>query len=333
MVQSNVTVLGKTEQASTEFLFGLVVFKCMCIVFGISGNIGVIIYNVLLNNDKSPTTWLIVNLSVSDLLVCLTFYPIWIIELIQILTGVYSDEEFFCKFIWSTSSVSIFLSILTLLAISFDRYLFIAFPLKYPILMTGQRLNFLVCAMWTWALVPLPLTVIYIGPGEVPGVCRSSNNLFLLMIIVYIFIPFSLIFFFNYKILKIARRQRKRMTTRYNQGTQAGDFNKNHAMRAGSFANLRNVSWQIMKKQLKPLKTFLIVIGVLLGCFIPYTVEVIIDKLVCNCIPITLHIIFSELIAVNSMINPFIYGVRHKKYRNAYGRILRILWNFLKFWK
>lgn len=142
MEQSNVTSQTESKQVSIQFMIGVMVFKCFSIVLGVSGNTAVIMYNVFLKKEKSPTTWLIVNLSVTDLLVCLTIYPIWIVELVQILTDIESNEEFFGKFIYSSGSVSVFLSILTLLAISFDRYLFITWPLKYSMIMirTGSML-------------------------------------------------------------------------------------------------------------------------------------------------------------------------------------------------
>ena len=68
-IQRNITVPVQDEQASTEFLIGLIIFKCISIVFGVLGNTGVIICNVFMIKEKSPTTWLIVNLSTTDLLV------------------------------------------------------------------------------------------------------------------------------------------------------------------------------------------------------------------------------------------------------------------------
>lgn len=308
----NVTVSSgpQTEQASSQFLIGLIIYKCISIAVGVLGNVGVIIYNIFMNKEKSPTKRLIVNLSFTDLLVCLTVQPIWIVELVQILTGVKSNEEFFCKFIWSSGGVSICLSILTLLAISFDKYVFITWPLKYPILMTRQRAHIMIGTMWIWAIAFLPLSMMYIGPGEVRGVCRTSNEFVLLSFIVYVYIPLTLIVFFNYKIFKIARRQRRRITKRHNQ-----------VLQIDSSTRVQVLSWRRIKKEIKPLKTFAIVTGVLLCCFVPYSLGVILEKLVCKCIPITLHIIFSELITSNSIINPFIYGTRHKKYRNAYGQL------------
>ena len=42
--QSNVT--AESEQTSYQFLIGLMIFKCISIVFGVLGNIGVIVFNV-----------------------------------------------------------------------------------------------------------------------------------------------------------------------------------------------------------------------------------------------------------------------------------------------
>ena len=303
-----------SEQASSQFLIGLITYKFISMVVGVLGNVGVIIYNIFMNKEKSPTTRLIVNLSFTDLLVCLTLQPIWIVELIQILTGAESNEEFFCKFIWSSGGVSVCLSISTLSAISFDKYVFIRWPLKYPMLMTRQRAHLMIGTTWVWAIAFLPLSMMYIDPSEVRGVCRTSNQFVLLSFIAYVYIPLTLIIFFNYKIFNIARKQRRKITRRYNQGLQAESFRTQ--------TNVHNPSWQLIKKELKPVKTFAIVTGVLLCSFVPYSLCVFLDTFVCKCISVTLHITFSELIASNSIINPFIYGIRHNKYRKAYGQLL-----------
>ena len=246
----------------------------------------------------------------------------------------------------------------------------------------------LVCIMWIWALAFLPFSLTYIGTGEVRGVCRTSNYKFVLStFITHLYIPLTLIIFFNYKIFKIARRHRKQIAAasivQYNQGIQAGyptyehdqqlaipasscrsieqagnltnekamqtgrctieqneqmrkagnptNEQKKQVMHLASSCNIdQKAPWHRITKELKPLTTFVIVIGVLLCCFIPYSIAVSLEKFVRVSVPVTLYIIFSQLIAINSIINPFIYGIRHKKYRNAYARLLRILCSFLK---
>ena len=109
---------------------------------------------------------------------------------------------------------------------------------------------------------------------------------------IHIYIPLTLIIFFNYKIFKIAWRQRRRIVarsmTQYNLGMQAGncDPTNEQTMQTGNSTNDQNALWQRITKELKQLKTFLIVIRVLLVCFIPYSLAVSLHNLVYNCIPV-----------------------------------------------
>ena len=113
-------------------------------------------------------------------------------------------------------------------------------------------------------------------------------------------------------------------------GNPINEQNKQVMHLASSCIIDQKAPWHRITKELKPLKTFVIVIGVLLCCFIPYSIAVSLEKFVRVSVPVTLYIIFSQLIAINSIINPFIYGIRHKKYMNAYARLLRISCSFLQ---
>ena len=59
-----------------------IVLKFIAMIIGVLGNITVLIYTILLRNKKTVTSYLVGNLALADLLVCLTFYPVWIIEFI-----------------------------------------------------------------------------------------------------------------------------------------------------------------------------------------------------------------------------------------------------------
>ena len=91
------------------------------------------------------------NLALADLLVCLTFYPIWIIEFIQTLLNIESDQDLFCKLSRSTLRTFMFASATTLVAITVDRYLYFAKPLKYPLIVTRRRVFLTVSGIWLTA--------------------------------------------------------------------------------------------------------------------------------------------------------------------------------------
>ena len=59
-----------------------VVFKSIAMIIGVLGNITVLIYTVFTSKEKTGTSYFVGNLALADLLICLTFYPIWMIEFI-----------------------------------------------------------------------------------------------------------------------------------------------------------------------------------------------------------------------------------------------------------
>ena len=117
---------------SNNVLLASVVFKFITMIIGVSGNVTVIMYTNFLNKKKTATSYLVGSLALADLLMCITFYPIWIIEFIQIILNIDNNQNLFCKFSRSTTWAFMFASIATLLAITVDRYLYIVKPLRYP---------------------------------------------------------------------------------------------------------------------------------------------------------------------------------------------------------
>ena len=99
-----------------------VVFKFIAMIIGALGNVTVIIYTIFSNKEKTAISYLVGNLALADLLVCLTFYPICIIESIQIMLNIDDDQDLFCKFSRATMGAFMLASIATLLAITVDRY-------------------------------------------------------------------------------------------------------------------------------------------------------------------------------------------------------------------
>ena len=120
-------------------------------IIGVLGNVTVLIYTIFFNKEKTATSYLVGNLAFADLLMCLTFYPTWIIEFIQIMLNIDNDQDFFCKFSRATTWTFMFASVATLLAITVDRYLYIVKPLRYPQIVTHRRVFLAVSGIWITA--------------------------------------------------------------------------------------------------------------------------------------------------------------------------------------
>ena len=286
-------------------------------ITGVLGNITVIIYTIFLSKQKTATTFLIGNLAMADLLVCLTFYPIWIIELIQTVLSIHSDQDLFCKLSRSTIWALLFASVATLLAITVDRYLYIVKPLKYPLIVTRRRVALAISGIWsTSCCLCIILLVHYEKFGsELRSICNAGddNIIFLLMSIFVGYVPLTLILILNFQILNVARKQRKRILA---ETTVTVNI-------SGEQSSKKLVGIVRLLVGFKAAKTFAIVVAVLTFCVLTPTV---VGKAIENSgvsWKQMWYIVFQyDFYGINSIVNPFIYGMRHIKYRKAYGNIL-----------
>ena len=103
------------------------------IMFGsLIGNVLVICVVIINRQMRTVTNYLIVNMAVADLLITVFVVPVAIkllvTEHMDLSSGVFSN--ILCKLIPFTQSLSIASSVLTLTAITFDRFLAVMFPLK-----------------------------------------------------------------------------------------------------------------------------------------------------------------------------------------------------------
>ena len=298
-------------------LLGSVVFKFIAMTTGVLGNVTVIIYTIFLNKEKTATSYLVGNLALADLLVCLTFYPAWIIEFIQTMLSYDSDQKLFCKFSRSTMWAFMFASTATLLAVTVDRYLYIVKPLKYPQTVTLRRAFLAVSGIWFVSCCILIVQYIYRKSHgtHFRSLCDVSETINDMEAFSgYLLLTF--IFVLNFHILCIARKQRKRILAETATIASVDNFPEVSANRM-SFVLGFFVAF-------KTAKTFAIVVAVLTICvLIPTAVGQILDKFCTDRCRQIWYVVFNyELYVINSVVNAYIYGMRHVKYRKAYLNIL-----------
>ena len=299
--------------SSSGFFIGIVVFICLCIIIGILGNVGVIAYNIFMNHSKTPTTYLVVNLAISDVVVCLTFFPPWLVQIISSLINAEVELVSICRIGMVSSTTSIALSIANLLAITVDRYIFISKPLKYSSVMTWKRTYILLVVIWFLTIVNATLVFFSVEEvkEEIQNFCQLRDPGRSILSFTSFYMPMLGIFYFNYKIFKVAKRQRRKIrhescTTSYASSQCTGESG--------------NTERKNRMKQTKLVKTFAIVLGVFLCCSIPLLIISLINRSICKrlCVPYSVSWIAGMLAGANSAMNPFIYSLRSREYRIAY---------------
>jgi hypothetical protein len=305
-----------TMQVSNNVLLFSVVFKFIAMIIGVLGNITVIIYTILTSKEKTATSYLVGNLALADLLVCLTFYPISIIELIQIILNIGNDQDLFCKLHRSTIWALLFASVATLLAITVDRYLYIVKPLKYPLIVTRRRVFLAIWGIWL-AVCCLCTVLVFRFRGSVDSglrsLCSAGEYTYLLLKIFVGYVPLILTFFLNFQIFNVARKQRKRILA---EATVTVNI-------SSEMSSKRLIGIVRLLVGFKAAKTFAIVVAVLTFCVLtPTVVGKVIHRCAEPCRQMWFIVFQYDFYGMNSIVNAFIYGMRHIKYRKAYANIL-----------
>uniref|UniRef100_A0A8C5JX77 Alpha-1B adrenergic receptor n=1 Tax=Jaculus jaculus TaxID=51337 RepID=A0A8C5JX77_JACJA len=125
------------------------------ILFAIVGNILVILSVACNRHLRTPTNYFIVNLAIADLLLSFTVLPFS--ATLEVL-GYWVLGRIFCD-IWAAVDVlCCTASILSLCAISIDRYIGVRYSLQYPTLVTRRKAILALLSVWVLS------TVISIGP-------------------------------------------------------------------------------------------------------------------------------------------------------------------------
>ena len=292
-----------------------VVFKFIAMIIGVLGNVTVIIYTIFSSKEKTATSYLVGNLALADLLVCLTFYPAWIIEFIQIMLNIDNDQDLFCKFSRPTMVAFMFASVATVLEITVDRYVYIVKPLRYQQIATHRRVFIAVAGIWITACCLF--TVLYIhwrsSGVEMQSLCYIPDSIGYFMDVFVGYFPLTLIFILNFHILLVARKQRR------------------HILAETTIASIDNSTEESGYRltfvirffvALKAAKTFAIVVAVLTICILtPTVVGRILNTSYSARYRQIWYVFFNyEFYGINSVVNAFIYGMRHVKYRKAYLR-------------
>ena len=211
-----------------------------------------------------------------------------------------------------------FASITTLLAITVDRYLCIVKPLRYQLIVTHRRVFLAVAGIWIAACSLFIARYVHLInvrnfqsycelPGLAINICHINDA--------FGFLSLILILLLNLHIFLVARRQRKRILA---ETTIArADNSIEESSNRMSFVRRFFVA-------LKLAKTFAIVAAVLTVCILVPTVVGRMLQGFCSarCAQIWFAVLNYEFYALNSVVNVFIYGMRHVKYRKGCLHIL-----------
>ena len=284
--------------------------NCVLISLSFLGVFGNSIVCYIIGRTKklhSPTNYLIANLAVADLLVCLssTVKPI-----IDNLTknswpSTNISSIFFCLFL--ESGVALFVtstaSALALIIVSFERFIGIVYPLHYPILVTNSRLKIAILCQWiisVSAAMPFLFKIYYDDQAH-----RYQSMVSVPIVLLYAFtgyvLPITALVYLYTRMFLSLRRHDSVKVKRSIRRPQA--------------------SLVCLQRARKNILINLFIITVLFILFTtPSIVQVVVilleteDQLKMS---ISVFRVTAITLLCNSVVNPFVYAFRYNKFQKA----------------
>lgn len=308
------------------------------ILFAIVGNIVVILSVACNRHLRTPTNYFIVNLAVADLLLSFTVLPFS--AALEVL-GYWVLGRIFCD-IWAAVDVlCCTASILSLCAISIDRYIGVRYSLQYPTLVTRRKAILALLSVWVLS------TVISIGPllgWKEPAPnddkeCGVTEEPFyaLFSSLGSFYIPLAVILVMYCRVYIVAKRTTKNLeagvmkemsnskeltlrihSKNFHEDTLSSTKAKGHNPRSSIAVKLFKFS-----REKKAAKTLGIVVGMFILCWLPFFIALPLGSLFSTLKPpdAVFKVVF-WLGYFNSCLNPIIYPCSSKEFKRAFVRIL-----------
>ena len=248
------------------------------------------------NKDlKGPFNHFVANLAAADLLVGLVVFPmsIWY-HVVEGLKGHFPAPLAYIQMLYFISCTA---SILSLAALTVDRYIAIAHPLEYRLRLSSRRALYVSVGIWIFSL---GFPFVYFRVGYLAFVFVFANTAIVLTLAVIIFTYIRIFKSFGEQV---------KYWDRLNES-----IDSNQAKR------------QAVRWEQKLTKTLLIVLVFFLSCYLPSCVLIYVTNLCVTCSCVAIHFMRDAhfvLILTNSTINPYVYAFRLQNFRNAFRSLLK----------
>uniref|UniRef100_A0A673HQP7 Alpha-1A adrenergic receptor n=1 Tax=Sinocyclocheilus rhinocerous TaxID=307959 RepID=A0A673HQP7_9TELE len=307
------------------------------IIFGVLGNILVILSVACHRNLRTVTHYFIVNLAVADLLLSSTVLPF---STVFEMLGRWIFGRPFCN-VWAAMDVlCCTASIMSLCVISVDRYIGVSYPLQYPSIVTERRALLALVVLWALSIT------ISIGPlfgwkepaPEDESICKITEEpgYAIFSALGSFYLPLVVILSMYCRVYVVARRETRGLIS--GQKTEKSDHtaeavtlrihrgnttvSEDEALRNRTHFALRLLKFS---REKKAAKTLGIVVGCFVLCWLPFFLVLPIGSIFPTYRPSdTVFKITFWLGYFNSCINPIIYpcSSQDQEFKKAFLSVL-----------
>ena len=243
---------------------------------------------------KTPFNYFVANSAICDLLVGIVVDPLSIIY--HYFEG--SERRFPAdlSYIYFPYFISCTASVLSLAALTVDRYWAITSPLSYRLKLNPKRAGLVAAGIWAFAVM---FSFVYLSIGFITYIFVFAHTAILATFLIMLFTYLKIVRALKHQILQW-------------EMTESGS--------ADSQAKRQAIKWEQ-----KVSKTCLIMLAVFLASYLPSCVLIYFINLCSSCSCGFIHVardVHFMLILANSAVNPFLYAWRFENIRKAIVKFL-----------
>ncbi|XP_030623962.1 alpha-1A adrenergic receptor [Chanos chanos] len=319
------------------------------VLFGVMGNILVILSVACHRHLRSVAHYFIANLAVADLLLSSAVLPF---SAASELLGRWVFGRWLCSAWAALDVLCCTASILSLCVISVDRYVAVSYPLRYPSLATGRRGLAAVAVLWGLS------AAISVGPlfgwrepmPEDEAVCRVNEDpgYALFSAVGSFYLPLGVILAMYCRVYVVARSKTRGLSEGRNPGGGGSEgvalrIHRGHAPRSleeeeerreagkhredrtrrGRCSDFSPMRLLKFSREKKAAKTLGIVVGCFVLCWLPFFLVLPISSILPSHRPSdTVFKITFWLGYFNSCLNPIIYPCFSQEFKKAFQNVL-----------
>jgi len=292
LLPSNVTTV-ETCSLMTPSHDAIIIFNVILSLIAVMASFGNIMTILViavnpLKNLHTPFIYFLVNLSVADVLQGLISIPLVVYHLSKHEQGLRLTSTV----VHALTCISLLSVFFSTIVISLDRYIAITQPIKYRTTLSWQRCLKISIFMWFLSILS-GLLIVYL-PYKTESFLAYNYFMFVVGIIVML-----LVFLRAFRFLKKHEEM-------FRQKLRS--------------ASITSITSQRYNSEKKVTKVLLMVLGVFMVTYVPALVMLNITQfcLQCSCyVRFNLYVIRYILLVSNSAVNPFIYTMRIKDFRNS----------------
>lgn len=287
--------------------------------------------------------WFILNLSVSDFFIGLMVIPV---NSLWVVNGSWPLGEYFCKVWIVIDYTASYMSVLTMVMISLDRYWLVTKKLAYRDFVTRTKVLLMVGTAWllcvvfyvvvtfAWTLLTGEQNIDYSDDCEMESVYNLPFNIALILL--EFVIPLFVIICLNWRIYSIIKLRSTQFIGSKPTASAAPSRGKNTVAPMPTTASNSakppptttaapdspGRDKKEFQKHHRAAFTLAILIGIFIICWLPYYTTVILGTFCDECVPDSVWEFTNYLLWCNSTLNPFLYAVLHARYRDNFIRLL-----------